>query len=132
MAHIVYKITESTSGNYYIARDTVESTDGYQGKFSGQYVDETSTLHNEYLKEKRDTLGVTLNTTIISTHDTESESIEAEDTLIKDKFENDVLCKNMLLSSRGAHEPIIYHSTIDEEHIRILVDSIIPGIFYKE
>ena len=123
MAHIVYKITESSSGNYYIARDTVESTDGYQGKFSGE---------NEYLKEKRDTLGVTLNTTIISTHDTESESIEAEDTLIKDKFENDVLCKNMLLSSRGAHEPIIYHSTIDEEHIRILVDSIIPGIFYKE
>ena len=120
MAHIVYKITESTSGNYYIARDTVESTDGYQGKFSGQYVDETSTLQNEYLKEKRDTL------------DTESESIEAEDTLIKDKFENDVLCKNMLLSSRGAHESIIYHSTIDEEHIRILVDSIIPGIFYKE
>ena len=131
MAHIIYKITEASSGNYYIARDTVESTDGYQGKFSGQYVDETSTLQDEYLKIKRDG-GVTLNTTIISTHDTESELIEAEDTLIKDKFENDVLCKNKLLSSRGAHEPILYHSTIDEEHIRILVNSIIPGIFNKE
>ena len=131
MAHIVYKITESSSGNYYIARDTVESTDGYQGKFSGQYVDETSTLQDEYLKIKRDS-GITLNTTIISTHDTESELIEAEDTLIKDKFENDVLCKNKLLSSRGAHESILYHSTIDEDHIRILVNSIIPGIFNKE
>ena len=45
MAHIVYKITEPSSGKYYIARDTVDSTDGYQGKFSGE---------NEYLKIQRD------------------------------------------------------------------------------
>ena len=116
MAHIVYKITEPSSGKYYIARDTVDSTDGYQGKFSGE---------NEYLKIKRDS-GTTLNTTIVSTHDTESELIEAEDTLIKDKFENDVLCENKLLSSRGAHEKVLYHSTIDSKHIKILVDLIIP------
>ena len=116
MAHIVYKITEPSSGKYYIARDTVDSTDGYQGKFSGE---------DEYLKIKRDG-GTTLNTTIISTHDTESELIEAEDTLIKDKFENDVKCKNMLLSSRGVHEKVLYHSTIDERHIRTLVNLIIP------
>jgi len=126
MAHIIYKITEPSSGKYYIARDTVDSTDGYQGKFSGQYVDETSTLQDEYLKIKRDG-GTTLNTTIISTHDTESELIEAEDTLIKDKFENDVLCKNKLLSSRGVHEKVLYHSTIDLNHIMILVDLIIPN-----
>ena len=127
MAHIVYKITEPSSGKYYIARDTVDTVDGYQGKYSGQYVDETSTLQDEYLKIKRDS-GITLNTTIISTHDTESELIEAEDTLIKDKFENDVLCKNKLLSSRGAHERILYHSTIDLTHIKLLVDLIIPGL----